>query len=98
LMDEPFGALDALTRARMQALLLELWTRMRTTVVFVTHDIDEALFLADRILVMGRQPGRILEDLVIELPRPRDTEISTTPAFNALKRHCLQLLREPALA
>ena len=95
LMDEPFGALDALTRARMQRLLLDLWTELRPTVVFVTHDIDEALFLADRIVVMGARPGRIVEDLAVTLPRPRSAELSTSPEFNALKRHCLHLLQEP---
>jgi len=92
LMDEPFGALDALTRARMQQLLLEVWSRIRTTVVFVTHDIDEALFLADRILVMSARPGRIIEDRPLDFARPRDAELVTSPEFTALKRHCLQLL------
>jgi len=92
LMDEPFGALDALTRARMQQLLLEIWSRFRTTVVFVTHDIDEALFLADRILVMSARPGRIIEDRTLDFARPRDAELVTSPEFVALKRHCLQLL------
>ena len=93
LMDEPFGALDALTRLNMQELLLDIWTRIRTTVVFVTHDIDEALFLADRLLVMSARPGRIIEDLRLEFPRPRNSELVTSPEFARLKRHCLDLLR-----
>lgn len=93
LMDEPFGALDAQTRARMQELLLDIWTRIRTTVVFVTHDIDEALFLADRILVMSPRPGRFIEDLRLEFPRPRNASLLTSPGFTHLKRHCLELLR-----
>lgn len=93
LMDEPFGALDAQTRARMQELLLDIWTRMRTTVVFVTHDIDEALFLADRILVMSPRPGRFIEDLPLTFTRPRDASLLTSPAFVHLKRYCLELLR-----
>lgn len=93
LMDEPFGALDAQTRARMQELLLDIWTRMRTTVVFVTHDIDEALFLADRILVMSPRPGRFIEDLPLTFARPRDASLLTSPAFVHLKRYCLELLR-----
>jgi NitT/TauT family transport system ATP-binding protein len=93
LMDEPFGALDALTRVKMQQLLLQVWERIRTTVVFVTHDIDEALFLADRIVVMSARPGRIVEQLVLPFARPRDASLITQPEFVQLKRHCLQLLQ-----
>lgn len=96
LMDEPFGALDALTRAHMQELLLDLWNRLRTTILFVTHDIDEALFLADRVLIIGPRPGRILEELTVPFPRPRHTGQLTEPAFVALKRRCLALLRHDA--
>jgi NitT/TauT family transport system ATP-binding protein len=92
LMDEPFGALDALTRSRMQQLLLDVWSRFGTTVVFVTHDIDEALFLADRLLVMSARPGRIVDDLRLHFPRPREPAILTSPDFATLKRHCLELL------
>lgn len=92
LMDEPFGALDALTRVKMQQLLLELWARIRTTVVFITHDIDEALFLADRILVMSPRPGRIIESITLPFGRPRDASLLTQPDFVALKRRCLSLL------
>jgi NitT/TauT family transport system ATP-binding protein len=95
LMDEPFGALDALTRLKMQELLVDLWSSLKTTVVFVTHDIDEALFLADRILVMSPRPGRIVDELDLSGHRPRRHEQLTTPAFSRLKRHCLDLLRHP---
>lgn len=93
LMDEPFGALDAQTRSKMQELLLDIWGRVRTTVVFVTHDIDEALFLADRILVMSPRPGRFIEDLRLDFHRPRQASLLTSPEFVQLKRHCLELLR-----
>ncbi|AWN40163.1 ABC transporter ATP-binding protein [Methylobacterium durans] len=93
LMDEPFGALDAQTRLMMQELLLDVWTRLPTTVVFVTHDIDEALFLGDRVLVMSARPGRILEDIPLGFARPRARDLVADPDFIALKRHCLDLLR-----
>ena len=92
LMDEPFGALDALTRVKMQELLLDVWTRIRTTVVFITHDIDEALFLADRILVMSPRPGRIIDELVLPFGRPRDAGLVTQHDFVVLKRRCLAML------
>jgi NitT/TauT family transport system ATP-binding protein len=92
LMDEPFGALDALTRMNMQELLLDIWSRVRTTVVFVTHDIDEALFLADRVIVMSARPGRIIEEIKVPFARPRNAAISVTPEFGTLKRRCLELL------
>ena len=92
LMDEPFGALDAQTRLKMQQLLLEVWARVKTTIVFITHDIDEALFLADRILVMSPRPGRIIDELRLDFARPRGPELVTSPEFTHYKRHCLALL------
>lgn len=93
LMDEPFGALDAQTRAVMQESLLALWTQVGTTIVFVTHDIDEAIFLADRVLVMSAGPGRILRDLRVDLPRPRSSNVVLEGAYAALKKECLDLIR-----
>ncbi|WP_343585739.1 ABC transporter ATP-binding protein [Herbaspirillum sp.] len=98
LMDEPFGALDAQTRLKMQELLLDVWSRIPTTILFITHDIDEALFLADRILVMSPRPGRIIEELRIDFPRPREAGLVTSPRFIELKRHCLALLHPQAKA
>jgi NitT/TauT family transport system ATP-binding protein len=89
LMDEPFGALDALTRRSLQDQLLELWTTLRKTILFVTHSIDESLYLADRIVVMTYRPGTIRRDVVVELPRPRDP---TSAGFNALKRELDELV------
>ncbi len=96
LMDEPFGALDAQTRLRMQELLLDVWRRVGTTIIFITHDIDEALFLADRIVVMSPRPGRIVEELPIDFARPRQADLVTSPQFTQLKRHCLALLHPHA--
>ncbi|MES2196664.1 MAG: ABC transporter ATP-binding protein [Pseudomonadota bacterium] len=93
LMDEPFGALDAQTRSVMQDNLLELRERIDATVVFVTHDIDEAILLADRVLIMSAGPGRILRDLGVNLPRPRSNAIMLDPAYIALKKDCLDLIR-----
>jgi NitT/TauT family transport system ATP-binding protein len=91
LMDEPFGALDALTRRNLQDELLRLWMELKKTILFVTHSIEEALYLADRTVVMTYRPGTIKRDLSIDLPRPRDV---ASPAFNALKKELSQLLME----
>ena len=81
LMDEPFGALDAMTREQMNVELQRIWLERRKTVVFITHSIPEAVFLGDRVLVMSPRPGRILEDVRVELPHPRPLDIMNTPAF-----------------
>lgn len=94
LMDEPFGSLDAQTRSLMQELLLEVWERHHQTVLFVTHDIEEALLLADRVCVMTARPGRIKKSIAVGIPRPRSIEVTTTPEFNAQRREVLALIRE----
>ncbi|MBU6418564.1 MAG: ABC transporter ATP-binding protein [Proteobacteria bacterium] len=92
LMDEPFGALDAQTRENMQEFLTELWERIRATVIFVTHDIDEAIILGSRLVVMSARPGRISLDENVPLGRPRNWDMSTTPEFLQLKRAARQIL------
>jgi NitT/TauT family transport system ATP-binding protein len=93
LMDEPFGALDAQTRLQMQEVLLGLWEEYGMTVVFVTHDVDEAILLSDRILIMSRRPGRIVTEIPIFLGRPRTLELSTGIDFQRIKRECLEYVR-----
>ena len=93
LMDEPFGALDAQTRLTMQELLLSVWQQIKPTVIFVTHDIDEAIFLADTIYVMSARPGRIQTRISVDLARPRSLADTTSETFNAMKRDILQLIR-----
>ncbi len=97
LMDEPFGALDALTRSIMQDFLLELWEARRKTVVLVTHDIDEAIYLADRTIIMTAHPGRICEAIEVDLPRPRRYEMRSSAAFIRLRDHVTQIVRAEAL-
>ncbi|CAM3756573.1 ABC transporter ATP-binding protein [Bordetella tumulicola] len=93
LMDEPFGALDAQTRLTMQELLLSVWQNLRTTVVFVTHDIDEAILLADTIYVMSARPGRIASRMTVPLERPRSLDLITGEVFNGLKLDILKQIR-----
>jgi NitT/TauT family transport system ATP-binding protein len=94
MLDEPFAALDAQTRLQMQEMLLALWNDLKMTIVFVTHDVDEAILLSDRVLVMSRRPGRIRADFEVPLARPRTADQLTSTEFNRLKKYCLDLLRE----
>jgi NitT/TauT family transport system ATP-binding protein len=98
LMDEPFGALDAQTRLSMQQLLLDVWQKLRTTVLFVTHDIDEAILLADRVCVMSARPGRISRDIPITLRRPRTIDDLTNPEFITFKAAIMAEMRGPQSA
>jgi ABC-type nitrate/sulfonate/bicarbonate transport system ATPase subunit len=97
LMDEPFGALDAQTRLLMQELLLEVWENQRSTVLFVTHDVEEAIVLADRIVVMTARPGKIKAEINVALPRPRKLfDLEGSPEFAAYKHQLLDLVRDEA--
>jgi len=94
LMDEPFGSLDAQTRLQMQELLLEVWNEFGMTILFVTHDIDEAVFLGSRVAMLTRRPGRLKTIIEVDLPRPRKLDVLVSPEFMLLKRNCMALLRE----
>ncbi len=96
LLDEPFGALDAQTKLRMQEWLLRLWSDFGKTVVFVTHDVEEAIFLSDEVHVMGTRPGRILDTISIALPRPRMRACTNSAEFIAVKERCLEWLHSEA--
>lgn len=97
LMDEPFGALDSQTRTLMQELLLRIWEQTHKTVLFITHDIDEAILLADHVIAMTARPGRVKRQIGIDIPRPRGLEVLTSPRFMELKRDIQGLMREEAL-
>jgi NitT/TauT family transport system ATP-binding protein len=98
LMDEPFAALDAQTRDLMQAELLQIWERTKKTVLFVTHSIEEAAYLSDRVIVMTARPGRTKEIIRIHLPRPRDYEMRLSPEFNEIKAEIWSALKEELIA
>lgn len=93
LLDEPFGALDALTRRSMQEWLLDVWSQLQRTVLLITHDVDEAIFLSDRVTVMSQRPGSLIAEHRIELPRPRSAEMITDPAFVEIKRDVMRDLQ-----
>jgi ABC-type nitrate/sulfonate/bicarbonate transport system ATPase subunit len=92
LLDEPFGALDAQTKLHMQEWLLGLWADFGKTVVFVTHDVEEAIYLSDEVHVMATRPGRIVENITVPIARPRQRHVTLTPEFIAIKERCLELL------
>jgi len=93
LMDEPFGALDAQTRSDMQQLLLKVWDETASTILFVTHDVDEAIYLADRIFIFSARPGTIVEDIPVPFGRPRDPAVRQTAEFHDMQQHVLACLR-----
>lgn len=94
LMDEPFGALDAQTREEMQEELTRLWQTSELTVIFITHDITESIFLGDRVVVLGRKPGTVMEECTIDLPRPRDAQTKADPKVQSYRTHLWELIRQ----
>jgi NitT/TauT family transport system ATP-binding protein len=98
LLDEPFGALDAQTRLSMHELLQSIWQQYLPTVLFITHDVEEAIFLADRILVMTPRPGRIAAEFAVSIDRPRNFEVLTSPGFVELKKRILALIHSESAA
>jgi ABC-type nitrate/sulfonate/bicarbonate transport system ATPase subunit len=98
LLDEPFGALDNQTRVLMQELLLGIWESARKTVLFVTHDIDEAIFMANRVAVFSARPGRIKTEIAVDFPHPRHYTLKTSPEFMALKARLTEEIRAESMA
>lgn len=98
LMDEPFGALDSQTRVVMQEILTNMWEQLKLSVMFITHDIEESIFLSDKVYVMTARPGRIKAEIPINLPRPRTAAMTSSPEFLALHRQLKELIREESLA
>ncbi len=96
LMDEPFGALDAQTRCQMQSYLLQIWRQVDITILFITHDLDEAVYLSDRILILDAHPGRVREVMEVAVPRPRSAEQFLSPAFIAARHHLEELIHPRA--
>jgi NitT/TauT family transport system ATP-binding protein len=96
LMDEPFGALDAQTRYQLQDELLQLWQAHPKTVVLITHDMEEAVYLSDRVLVLTSRPGRVAQEIVVPLPRPRDSRVRRTAVFAELVEHVWESLKDHA--
>lgn len=94
LMDEPFGSLDAQTRMMMQEMLLDIWQKSNKTIVFVTHDVDEAVFLADKIFVLTSSPARVKQEMIVDFPRPRSFKMTTSRKYSALKGEIIDLIRD----
>lgn len=97
LLDEPFGGLDAITRSKMQSWLLKVFESLKISVLLITHDIEEALLLSDRIYVLSERPASIREEVIVEFPKPRDKDIVTTEGFNIKKRHIMRLFENDSI-
>ena len=93
-MDEPFSSVDEQTRELLQEQLLEVWRETRKTVLFITHSIDEAVYMANRVVVMAARPGRVVEDINVDLPRPRTSSVRTMPRFGEIRSHAWDILKQ----